>query len=77
MNNNGSVYKDFEVKRMENEDLFIFTEVKLKWSVGMGIRWAVWDYCKCLLKELWEIAYKNKADWESIIVVHMGIREVK
>lgn len=30
MNNNGSVYMDFEVKRMENEDLYIFTEVKLK-----------------------------------------------
>lgn len=30
MNNNDSVYMDFEVKRMENEDLYIFTEVKLK-----------------------------------------------
>ena len=30
MNNNGSVYMDFEVKRMENEDLYILTEVKLK-----------------------------------------------
>ena len=30
MNNNGSVYMDFEVKGMENEDLYIFTEVKLK-----------------------------------------------
>ena len=70
---------DFEVKRMENKDLFIFTEVKLKWSVGMGIRWTVQDYCQCLLKELWEIVYKNKADWESIIiVVHtVGITEVK
>ena len=30
MNNNGSVYMDFEVKRMENEDLYIFTEVKFQ-----------------------------------------------
>ena len=62
MNNNGSVYIDFEVKRMENEDLYIFTEVKLKWSADMRIRWTVQDYSKCLLKELWEIVYKNKAD---------------
>ena len=55
MNNNGSVYIDFEVKRMENEDLYIFTEVKLKWSADMRIRWTVQDYSKCLLKELWEI----------------------
>ena len=30
MNNNVSVYVDFKVKRVENENLFIFTEVKLK-----------------------------------------------
>ena len=30
MNNNRSVYTDFKVKRMENEDLFIFTEGKIE-----------------------------------------------
>ena len=32
MINNGSLYVDLEVKGIENEDLYIFTEVKLKWS---------------------------------------------
>ena len=32
MINNGSLYMNLEVNGIENEDLYIFTEVKLKWS---------------------------------------------
>ena len=44
MINNGSLYMDLEVKGIENEGLYIFTEVKLKWSADSqdqmdSLRW--------------------------------------
>ena len=44
MINNGSLYMDLEVKGIENEGLYIFAEVKLKWSADSqdqmdSLRW--------------------------------------
>lgn len=42
---------DLEVKGMENENLYIFTDVRSDMQTPK-IRWAVEECCKCLLKAL-------------------------